>query len=49
MRPRGGRRDGELLQAVHLDQPHATDAAPTDLLENEPDFGLFQGKVSNIS
>lgn len=40
------RRNGELLQAVHMDQPHGADAALPDILESEPDFGLLHGKVS---
>lgn len=34
-------RNGELLQTVHMDQPYSLDAVAADILEDEPDIGLF--------
>lgn len=39
-------RYGELRETVHMDQPHRVDAAVPNILESEPNIGLFQGKVS---
>lgn len=42
-------RNGQLLQAVHMDQPHGADAALPDILESEPDLRLLDWKVSTQS
>lgn len=42
-------RNGQLLQAVHMDQPHGADAALPDILESEPDLRLLDWKVSTHS